>query len=210
MLLRNPELARVHGELEGIIAQARVYRTISRRQMHWTPGAGKWSIAESMARLAHLLDASKPGIEDAMVDAKCKARITHDPGRYSLLERSLIRAFEPRLHLPFLDRCTVAVALSPREPEQCYVQCRTALRTVQGLLVASDGLPLDCSVVAHPFVPVLRCRLGAFYQLLAAVGRRHMAHAADMYAAAPRLCLLTTQRPAGSAGTGRTELPARP
>jgi hypothetical protein len=163
-LLRRGEAAREDAErlASGLLAS----------ELAWTPGPGRWGIAQCLDHLARTATSYRPGIERALDAAP---RGSGDLIRPGFLPARILHAIGPRgaLRLPAPGRFR-----PPAEPRPGalprFVEAHEAFL---GHLRAGASRDLDAVRLASPVSPLLRLTLGEILALLTGHAERHLAQA---------------------------------
>jgi DinB superfamily len=92
----NPELELVVRQLADASREAeQLVGHLTEQQFNWSPGAGRWSIAECLGHLNLVGSDLLPKIDAALAEARARAWYRQGPLRVGLLGRWLLEATEP-------------------------------------------------------------------------------------------------------------------
>lgn len=146
---------------------------LTRDQLEWSPGGGRWSIAQVCAHMARATTMYVTALDDAVRAGHASAAYAERPYTGSLMARLLVWSMEPppRFRMP-----------SPRDlrpaPQPDGVVARNAYLDAQAdflqLLERAAGLDLKNVRMRIPEPPRTRLALGTVLAFLLAHERRHL------------------------------------
>ena len=160
---------RIVAETEQLVSSLRDEQLLRR------PDEGGWSIAQCFHHLVVSNAAYLPRMEAAISDARSRSRIATAPYEPSWVGRWFIKAVSPattsKLKAPAIFRPSDSP--SPSAARDFLAQ----QRTIDRLMLQSDGLDLIGIKITSPVTRMLRFRLGEAFEILVRHEERHLGQA---------------------------------
>lgn len=178
----SPPLAELSRQLATCRQEAReLVRDLSPDALLWRPDPKSWSIAHCLVHVADTT-AVYARTMDRGIERGRAAGLEGDGTAWNAFERWFARFLEPppRLEVPAPRKLVPEARVTGAEAMARYEASHERL---DGLIEASRGLDLARVKVDHPFLPLLKLRLGATFGILAAHERRHLWQMANLVAA---------------------------
>jgi hypothetical protein len=92
----NPELQAMLAQLEAIKTDGRaVTNGLTDAQLNWSPGEGRWSVAECLQHLNVAVSHTLPAFDRAIGEGRAKGKTAPGPFKYGWLSRWMIASMEP-------------------------------------------------------------------------------------------------------------------
>lgn len=145
-------------------------------QVNWSPGAGRWSIAECVDHLSSTNAAVTPRLRAALFAGRRKGRTGTGPFAYGRLGRYFLEQTAP----PPRRRLRAASKYQPPGERMGALVAADFARTQDDLLAAlaeAEGLDLARIQARSPALWVLRLPVGIWFASLAAHEARHLLQA---------------------------------
>lgn len=173
-----------------IIAETtQLVSSLGDEQLLRPPIEGGWSVAQCFHHLVVSNAEYYPRIEAAISEARSRGRLATRPYEPSWVGRWFIKAVSPattsKFKAPAIFRPSESP--SPTAPAEFLAQ----QRTLEELIVQSDGLDLIGTSITSPVTRVLRFSLGEAFEILIRHEERHLSQAKRVVQA------LVGQTPAG-------------
>jgi len=180
----NPEIERLLYQVDVIVQEAEgLVDKIDAEQFHWSPGKGRWSIAENLDHLNVTNGLMMAAFSMAVTKAKGEGRLGAGPFTYGFLSRWFYRNIQP----PVRNRFSAPKKFQPRlaggvgvEPGEVMEEFRASHERLKQLLVSADGVDLAAVKVESPAMSLFKYELGMGFWILCGHDRRHLWHARNV------------------------------
>jgi hypothetical protein len=166
------DLAAIERELDVATADARaVTEGLSDAQAAWSPAPGAWGVGDCIDHLAQINGVYVESLREAMTRAREAGRTRRGPGAPGAFGRWFVGQMEPPVGAP------MKAPKKGRPPGRPLSVCWPVFLDVQEQVRAAihDAAALDVNArFKNPFVPMLRFRIFAGFQVITAHERRHL------------------------------------
>ena len=169
----NPAIESLRQQFEAVKNDARKLEPLSREQWQWTPGEGRWSIAECIDHLNLTLRLYHPMLEESLARARANGWLSDGPYAYGWLSKFFVRLLEPPVGRRFKAPPPFVPAPQPAVDGLLAEFARLRDET-RRLIEAADGIDLNRTRVQSPASKVLKLPLGKAFEAMAAHDRRHL------------------------------------
>ncbi|MBK7927498.1 MAG: DinB family protein [Bryobacterales bacterium] len=180
----NPEIERLLYQVDVVVQEAEgLVDKIDVGQFNWSPGKGRWSIAENLDHLNVTNGLMMAAFSAAVTKARGEGRLGVGPFTYGFLSRWFYRNIQPpvrgRFSAPkkFQPRLTGGVGV---EPGVVMEEFRASHERLKQLLVSADGVDLAAVKVESPAMSLFKYELGMGFWILCGHDRRHLWHARNV------------------------------
>ena len=178
----TPALQSMLEQLEAIKADGQaVTAGLSDAQLNWSPGPGRWSIAECLKHLNVGVRATLPAFDRAITEGRAQGKTAPGPFRYGWFSRMMVWSMEPP---PRFRMRTQPIFNVPERATYRGAELLREFATVRDELGErvrrSDGLDLRRVRTISPASSLIRMPLGAYFNFLLAHDRRHLWQAREV------------------------------
>lgn len=180
----NPEIERLLYQVDVVVQEAEgLVDKIDAGQFNWSPGKGRWSIAENLDHLNVTNGLMMAAFSMAVTKAKGEGRMGAGPFTYGFLSRWFYRNIQP----PVRNRFRAPKKFQPRlaagvggDPVAVMEEFRASHERLKQLLVSADGVDLAAVKVESPAMSFFKYELGMGFWILCGHDRRHLWHARNV------------------------------
>ncbi|MCW5977218.1 MAG: DinB family protein [Bryobacteraceae bacterium] len=172
--IKNAEIDRLLYQVHVIKIDAKgLAEGLTREQLNWSPGPGRWSVAQCLDHLNAINAASASLLERAVAEGRRKAMLKDGPYAYGFLSRWFLKTMEP----PVTRRVGAPRKFRPaaeRSVDEVLPPFLSLHERIEDLVRQADGLDLVRIKVPSPVTSLIRYSLGMAFWLLTAHDRRHL------------------------------------
>lgn len=174
----NPEIERLLYQVDVIVQDAEgLVDKVSTEQFNWSPGQGRWSLAENLDHLNVTNGLMMATFSAAITKARAEGRLGSGPFTYGFVSRWFYRRIQPPVRTRFIAPKKFQPRIpagKPADPEQVMEEFRASHTRMRDLLISADGLDLASVKVVSPAMSLLRYELGMGFWIMCGHDRRHL------------------------------------
>lgn len=143
-------------------------------QLAWRPEPRRWSIAECLEHLSLTAEATIPGIDAGIAEARASGWTRREPYRPGLLARWALKGTEPPPKKKKMRAVKELVPAEELDPVAAVARFFSFQDELQRRIAASNDLDVNRIKVTSPVVSWVRYRLGFAFHFFLAHERRHL------------------------------------
>ena len=171
----------INAEIERLVYQVKVIRQeadgllwgLNDDQLNWSPGGGRWSMAQCFDHLNVSNQLFIKELEKAIRDGRAAGRLSQGPFAYGFLSRWFYRKMQPPVKARF--RAPKSMEPAPRRTlAEVTAQWEATHNRLDDLINDANGLDLVAIKVTSPAASYIRYSLGMGFWIQTAHDRRHL------------------------------------